>query len=186
MNFDNAFHKVTMMICDENQEIVTATMIMLGFVATLDKKISNQEVAYLKHYLHHNFKVKKAFLNHAVHDYLFILQEDQQDATKLSEVRDYLRDHLTEKQKAGFLRALLGLSCSDNDLAKVEKRYVKNIALGLGLDSNQINQEFITKEFQMIQRIDEEIAQDKDLKEHPKIQFATVAEMLEDLNQRTK
>jgi uncharacterized tellurite resistance protein B-like protein len=189
MDFNNNYHKITKLVCkgdEETQKLCTASMILLTFVANLDRKVTVGEMKFLKYFLHKNFDVPKTHLNHAIHDYLYIHSEDQADATKLSEVRSFLKEHLFDSQKDDYLRALLKISSADGDMDQTEKRYIQNIALGLGVDKLEITQEIISEELSLLQKIDAEIAADAELDHNEQLQFASVHEMLEDLGQRTK
>lgn len=189
MNFDNNFHRVTKLVCkgdEETQKVCTASMILLTFVANLDRKVTDEEKSYLKYFLHKNFAVEKFLLNHAIHDYIMVHNDDDQDKTKLSEVRTFLAKNLFDSQKDDYLRILLKISSADSDISEIEKKYVKNIALGLGIDDMQITQEIISEELNLLQKIDAQIASDSELNRHAKLEFASIHEMLEDLGQRTK
>ena len=189
MDFNNDFHKITLLTCDAHeqvQKICTASMLVLSYLANADKEVSDEEVSFLKYYLHNSFSVSKAYLNHAVYAYMMLQKSSNSDDSNIESACQFLKEHLNEAQKQSFLMALLKISAADQAMDQTEKNYIKNIGLVLGMKEHEITQEILTEQLKLLGDIERALCTDPDFSQNQKLEFVSVHEMLDDLGRITK
>lgn len=184
------FHKVTKKVCKNlnngTQLLLSSSLSILTHVANADRKISPNEIGYLKYWLKKEFELEPKIYRELVKAYHFIFVKQPPNDAEIAASKAYLKTNLSEKDKRLFIDTLLCLSTADKDLKEVEKTFIKNVAFALDVNKKDFQEALLSTSLSLVQSIDEEIAKSDDLisdtSELNEITFASAHEFIDSLD----
>ena len=113
------------------------------FVAATDRKITPDEVSYLKKYTRLLLNLDKHKVKPLVTLYLANFTQDKTFTSWQSTFEAYLKDHSPREFRLRLLQSIFAISRSDLSISSSEKEWIRQMCYRLGVDNKEYAQEHV-------------------------------------------
>ena len=141
-----------------------AAICLLISVAVQDKKLTREEVSYLKRYSRYFLKIDKTRCDHIVKFIALSYRDDQELRNSLGHFIEFINHSFSKEECRELLGSLLVISRSDCDMSLIEKDYTAQLAKKLGLSSKIYQEELVAQSLILSQKIFDEVKKSNDIK----------------------
>ena len=127
----------------EENMLLCASLTLMCLVAMSDKKVSPEEVSYMKKYSRSLFATDKVRMTTLVTYHLMALSQDKSLPSWQTTLEAHVKAHSTLDFRLKLLQSIFAISRSDLNITSLEKDSIRGLCFRLGIDSKIYAQELV-------------------------------------------